>query len=112
MSPAFATRYPGDLYPDGWTIDDSIYGYGAPVSALALNDNAISADRASTEMGELAAVDLRPVIGHFVILNEVVTDNSNETHIHVSRAPGIERSGAVGHDRQERAGVASGSGRR
>ena len=37
-----ATRYPGNPYPDGWTIDDSIYGYGAPVSSLTVNDGIIS----------------------------------------------------------------------
>lgn len=30
-----ATRYPGERYPDGWTIDDAIYSYGAPVTSLA-----------------------------------------------------------------------------
>src|SRR5205085_6251002 len=36
------SRYGPDLFPDGWTIDDSTYDYGAPVSALTLNDNSVS----------------------------------------------------------------------
>ncbi len=37
-----STRYPDERYPEGWTVDDTIYGYGAPVSALAVNDNIVS----------------------------------------------------------------------
>lgn len=28
-----------DPYPDGWTIGDTLWDYGAPVSALSVNDN-------------------------------------------------------------------------
>jgi D-alanyl-D-alanine carboxypeptidase/D-alanyl-D-alanine-endopeptidase (penicillin-binding protein 4) len=28
-------------YPEDWTIDDSVWGYGAPISALTINDNQI-----------------------------------------------------------------------
>ncbi len=28
-------------YPEGWSIDDVVWGYGAPVSALTVNDNQI-----------------------------------------------------------------------
>jgi len=83
-----ATRYPGDLYPDGWTLDDAIYGYGAPVSALTLNDNAISLTVSPTAEGELADVALQPSTGHFIILNEVTTNISSKTDIHVTRHPG------------------------
>lgn len=31
-----------ERYPSGWTIDDAVWGYGAAVSALAINDNYIS----------------------------------------------------------------------
>jgi serine-type D-Ala-D-Ala carboxypeptidase/endopeptidase (penicillin-binding protein 4) len=33
------TFYPNDPYPIGWTIDDAIADYGAPVSALTIHDN-------------------------------------------------------------------------
>ncbi len=83
-----ATRYPGELYPDGWTVADSIYGYGAPVSSLTLNDNTISLVLHPAAAGELAQVELRPAVSHLVILNEVITDASKATRIEVSRAPG------------------------
>lgn len=83
-----ATRYPGDLYPRGWTIDDSLYEYGAPVSALALNDNTVSIALRPTEPGDLAEVELQPAVNHFVVLNQVVTDTSRVAKIHLYRAPG------------------------
>jgi serine-type D-Ala-D-Ala carboxypeptidase/endopeptidase (penicillin-binding protein 4) len=82
-----STRYAGDAYPDGWTVDDGTYSYGAPVSALALNDNTISLLLHPTETGELAEVELIPSISHFVVLNKVITD-AVTTHIEISRAPG------------------------
>ena len=83
-----ATRYSGDVYPDGWTIDDALYSYGAPVSSLAVNDNAISVNLRPTKAGELAEVELRPRLEHFIVLNQVVTDNSNTTNIHAVRPAG------------------------
>jgi D-alanyl-D-alanine carboxypeptidase/D-alanyl-D-alanine-endopeptidase (penicillin-binding protein 4) len=83
-----STRYPGELYPDGWTIDDSLYSYGAPVSALTINDNTISIGLRPTSPGDLAEIELRPALHHFLILNEVLTDSSNAADIHIARTPG------------------------
>lgn len=83
-----STRYPGELYPNGWTIDDSLYSYGAPVSALTINDNTISIGLRPTGPGDLAEIELRPALNHFLILNEVVTDSSNTADIHIMRTPG------------------------
>ena len=83
-----ATRYPGDLYPDGWTLDDSLYYYGAPVSALALNDNSVSLTVRSTLQGELACVEVKPSVTHLIINNQVVTDAATKTQVHLTRAPG------------------------
>ncbi len=94
-----ATRYPGSPYPDGWTIDDSLYSYGAPVSALALNDNTVAVTVYPSELGQLAGIELRPPSSYFVILNEVLTDPSSRTDIHVARSPGSEEIvlwGAIG----------------
>ncbi len=94
-----STRYPGDLYPNGWTIEDSVFSYGAPVTALTPNDNTISLSLLPTDVGELADVEVRPVISHFVVLNEVLTDASKATHIHISRQPGSSEvvvSGTIG----------------
>jgi serine-type D-Ala-D-Ala carboxypeptidase/endopeptidase (penicillin-binding protein 4) len=83
-----STRYPDDRYPDGWTIDDDIYGYGAPVSALAVNDNIVSLKVAPGEEGQLATIELQPSTGNFIILNEVVTDDTRKCEIQITRLPG------------------------
>lgn len=83
-----ATRYPGDRFPLDWTRGDSEYGYGAPISALTLDDNVVTASVTPTEPGDLAAIALCPNVHHFVVLNQVVTDTSNQTDIHIRRPLG------------------------
>jgi D-alanyl-D-alanine carboxypeptidase/D-alanyl-D-alanine-endopeptidase (penicillin-binding protein 4) len=83
-----STRYPDERYPDGWTLDDAIYGYGAPVSALAVNDNIVSLKVTPGEDGQLARVELQPETGNFIILNEVTTEDSRKCEIQVTRPPG------------------------
>src|SRR4051812_20075133 len=34
--------FPWDPYPASWTQDDALHDYGAPVSALTLNDNTVT----------------------------------------------------------------------
>jgi D-alanyl-D-alanine carboxypeptidase/D-alanyl-D-alanine-endopeptidase (penicillin-binding protein 4) len=82
---AVASRYAGDPYPDGWTLDDTNYGYGAPVSALTFNDNTVALILRPSETGELADVELRPATPHFVISNQVVTVAGKDEHIRLER---------------------------
>jgi D-alanyl-D-alanine carboxypeptidase/D-alanyl-D-alanine-endopeptidase (penicillin-binding protein 4) len=83
-----ATRYSGDPYPDGWTIDDSIYDYGAPISALTFNDNAVTVKLTPGEIGDIAELATTPVNTPLLFLNEVTTSPGGETQVHVGRAPG------------------------
>ncbi len=82
------TRYPHEPYPDGWTVDDSLYTYGTPVSALAVGDSTVSVAIRPTLAGNLAELQIRPAVSHFVFLNQVQTDKSNGAHIHIARDPG------------------------
>ena len=36
------TLFPYEPYPPDWSIDDTVWGYGAPVSALTLSDNQLT----------------------------------------------------------------------
>lgn len=84
-----STRYPGDPYPGGWTIDDSVYSYGAPVSALTLNDSTVSLTLSPTSDGELAELETQPAIPHFIFLNQVVTTgDERSSEVHITRKPG------------------------
>jgi D-alanyl-D-alanine carboxypeptidase/D-alanyl-D-alanine-endopeptidase (penicillin-binding protein 4) len=94
-----ATRYGTDPYPDGWTIDDSLYGYGAPVSSLVINDNVVSFSVSPSQAGELADIETNPGFDYFVILNQIATDTSDQTHIQITRPPGSNEvilSGSIG----------------
>lgn len=93
------TRYEGDAYPDGWTLDDSAYSYGAPVSALTLNDNTVTLILRPTQAGELAEVETRPSFSGFIVLNQVITDDSKSSHVQFHRPPGSNEvivSGTIG----------------
>lgn len=83
-----ASRYGPELFPPGWTVDDTSYDYGAPVSALTVNDNSVSAILRPTANGELADLEMRPFPHGLLVLNEVVTDSSHPTHIEFRRPLG------------------------
>jgi D-alanyl-D-alanine carboxypeptidase/D-alanyl-D-alanine-endopeptidase (penicillin-binding protein 4) len=51
----------GGRYPDGWTMDDMLWYYGASVSALALNRNQVDVTiTGAAKPGELATVKTSP----------------------------------------------------
>ena len=83
-----ATRYPGDVYPDGWTIDDAIWYYGAPACALTFNENTVYVKVFPGELGELATLDIKPAGSPLIFLNQVLTIPGNQADVHVSRTPG------------------------
>ena len=73
----------------GWTVDDSIYSYGAPVPALTLNDSTISITSSPTSQGDLESSRMKPSLSHFIYLNEVVTTgDSRSSEVHLTRRPG------------------------
>lgn len=80
-------RYPWSPYPESWTADDSAHDYGAPVSALTLNDNFITIEiRPGARPGEVARVQLDPAFEYFAIDNRVSTAAKDD--ISVTRIPG------------------------
>ena len=81
------TAYPKDLYPMGWSLDDSIWDYGAPVSALSIHDNLITVRlSAPLTAGALTRVALEPAVEYFTIDNRAVA--GAETHVKIERLPG------------------------
>ncbi len=68
------TRYAWDPVPSGWGADDGLFEYGAPVSALLLNDNTVRVTvRPGTEAGEPAELSVNPGFEYFSIQNRVTT---------------------------------------
>ena len=70
--------FPYDPYPAGWSVGDLFFTFGAPVSALAFNDNSFSIEVSpASREGEAATLRVEPVaaIGSFAY--EINTGPSN-----------------------------------
>ena len=82
--------YPWAPYPPSWTVDDMIGEDGAPVSALTLNDNAVTlAIRPAARAGDLAAVSFEPAIEYYAVDDRVLTvAGEKEARVRLSRLPG------------------------
>ena len=59
--------FPWDPYPSSWTEDDTLRDYGAPVSALSVNDNTVTVSIFSTTL------TLSPAFEYLTIDNRVKT---------------------------------------
>jgi D-alanyl-D-alanine carboxypeptidase/D-alanyl-D-alanine-endopeptidase (penicillin-binding protein 4) len=66
--------FPFDPYPAGWTVGDLYFGFGAPVSAIAFNDNVISIEVSpGPRVGDPAGLVVSPFAGDPPFGYEVVT---------------------------------------
>ncbi len=77
-------------YSSDWTQEDVQWGYGAPVTALALNDNALFLRvRPGGAVGETARVWLDPIPDYYKLNNRVETTTAGtKKHITVERSEG------------------------
>ena len=79
-----------ERYGEGWSQDDLVWGDGAPVSALTINDNVVfvnilPADRA----GERAFVNITPFADYYRIDNRIITTPAGTGRkIFINREPG------------------------
>jgi D-alanyl-D-alanine carboxypeptidase/D-alanyl-D-alanine-endopeptidase (penicillin-binding protein 4) len=68
-------RYVWEPRVEGWSNGDALWEYGAPVSALILNDNSFAVTiRPSAHAGDLAHIALSPNFEYFSIDNRVNTE--------------------------------------
>jgi serine-type D-Ala-D-Ala carboxypeptidase/endopeptidase (penicillin-binding protein 4) len=112
------TRVDGDIvgddrvfawepYPASWTQDDTVRDFGAPVSALALNENIVTiAVKAGLREGDFAPLTLQPSFEYLTLENRVITvSRSGQTKITVTRTgPRVwrmEGTIAIGHSAKE-----------
>jgi D-alanyl-D-alanine carboxypeptidase/D-alanyl-D-alanine-endopeptidase (penicillin-binding protein 4) len=83
------SRWPSAPHPDGWTVGDVPWEYGAPVSALTLNDNALRLTIRPPKLpGQSAEITLNPPVDHFTVHNTVHVAAGAERKITVDRMPG------------------------
>jgi D-alanyl-D-alanine carboxypeptidase/D-alanyl-D-alanine-endopeptidase (penicillin-binding protein 4) len=84
--------YAYERYADGWTQDDAVWEYGAPVSALAVNDNVLFLNvQPGEKVGDRAFVTLSPFTDYFHLDNQVVTAATGGRAISLDRQPGSRR---------------------
>jgi D-alanyl-D-alanine carboxypeptidase/D-alanyl-D-alanine-endopeptidase (penicillin-binding protein 4) len=83
--------YVFERFGEGWTQDDLVWEWGAPVSALTVNDNVVfvsimPADRA----GEKGFVTLNPFEGYYRVDNRIMTtpQGTGPRRIYINREPG------------------------
>ncbi len=79
--------YPYAPYPPSWTEDDKIREYGAPVSAMTLNDNNITLTiHPGNEPGDPAQISVSPAIEYYALDNRIVTvPKGGEARIRISK---------------------------
>lgn len=84
------TWYVWEPYPDGWAIGDAQYDYGAPVSALTLNDNSLTLiARPGARAGDPAELTVNPPQELYDIDNRLRTVAARgERKIESGRQPG------------------------
>ncbi len=83
------TAYPWEPYPEGRAQEDAIRDYGAPVSALTVNENRLVLTiRPGRRAGDPATLRLSPPLEYFVIDNRVRTTAAGEGRVEVERMPG------------------------
>jgi serine-type D-Ala-D-Ala carboxypeptidase/endopeptidase (penicillin-binding protein 4) len=87
------TLFPWEPYPSDWSIDDMVWGYGAPVSALTINDNQLKVTvrpGAVTGSGNASvAVDPAMPVYYKVDDSQLVTGVAEVgNNVQIERAPG------------------------
>ena len=86
------TLFPYEPYPSDWAIDDAVWGYGAPVSALTVNDNQIVLKiMPGAQAGAKATVTMTPDVPYYTIGGEVSTGAAQTSNtVHIERAIGSQ----------------------
>ena len=85
------TIWPWEPYPQDWAIDDAVWGYGAPVSALSVADNLLKLTvTPGAKPGDSAAISLEQAVPYYTIQARVLTAAAQQPGlgIDVEREPG------------------------
>jgi D-alanyl-D-alanine carboxypeptidase/D-alanyl-D-alanine-endopeptidase (penicillin-binding protein 4) len=80
-----------ERYGEGWSQDDLVWEWGAPVSALSINDNVVYVNVLPAErVGERAFVGISPFAEYYQVENRVLTSpaGSGPRNLLIQRQPG------------------------
>jgi serine-type D-Ala-D-Ala carboxypeptidase/endopeptidase (penicillin-binding protein 4) len=84
------TLFPWEPYASDWSIDDAVWGYGAPVSALTINDNQIEVTVSPAAVaGQPATVVVDPAVPSYYTLDVSVTTGEKKSGSHVQMERGL-----------------------
>ncbi len=91
--------FANERFGEGWSLGDLVWQFGAPVSALAINDNVVFLNVLPAErVGERAFVSVSPFSEYYQLENRVLTSpaGSGPRKIGIQRQPGSNRIEAWG----------------
>lgn len=82
--------FPRERYPNGWEIDDMVWEYGAAISAIAVDDNTVTATLTPGERaGDPVPATVAPLTADFSLRNDVLTSAPQEKpDLTLTREPG------------------------
>lgn len=83
--------FPYDPYPAGWAVGDLFFAFGAPISAIAFNENSISIEvRPGEHAGDPAVIAAEPSAAADTFGHEITTSAAGEKpDFSVVRRPGL-----------------------
>jgi D-alanyl-D-alanine carboxypeptidase/D-alanyl-D-alanine-endopeptidase (penicillin-binding protein 4) len=85
------TAYVWEPYPEGWGLHDSVWDYGAAISALSINDNTIAVTvLPGAQESAPARILLAPPLEYYQIDNRVRTA-AGPRKISIDRPPGSQQ---------------------
>jgi serine-type D-Ala-D-Ala carboxypeptidase/endopeptidase (penicillin-binding protein 4) len=81
---------PYDPYPEGWNVGDLFFEFGAPVSAIAFNDNVVSIQvEPGAHEGDPATLVVQPAAAPETLTTQITTSPPGEkAYFSVARQPG------------------------
>ncbi len=83
------TAYPWEPYPEGRAEEDALWDYGAPVSALSINENRVALTiRPGRKAGEPARIQMTPAMDYYIVDNRVRTAAGGAARIAIERRRG------------------------
>ncbi len=82
--------FPYDPYPAGWSVGDLFFTFGAPVNALAFNDNEVSIEvQPGLRVGDPASITTEPAAARGAVAQEITTGPPDaQPEVAVVRQPG------------------------
>jgi D-alanyl-D-alanine carboxypeptidase/D-alanyl-D-alanine-endopeptidase (penicillin-binding protein 4) len=86
------TYFAYDPYPEGWTTGDLYFRFGAPISAIAVNDNSIIVNiQPGEHLDDPAQISVEPSAGYETFGHEITTGPSaSKPKFSVVREPGAK----------------------